>query len=99
MKFSSAILLGIASYAVAQQSGDGSCDPQNDNNNDATCTGQYAATASGVTSGATSGAAAATTTNNPRISSITDVDSSVILSTTRNTDILTTSLPHSLYAP
>ena len=85
MKTSSTVLFlgALASLAYAQQDGDGSCDPQNDNNNDATCTGQYAT--------------ASATSANPRISSITDVDTSIIVSTTRNTDVLTTSLPHSLY--
>lgn len=95
----SIFLLGaLAAYAVAQ--GDSSCDPQNDNNNDATCTSSATValgTSSGIAVSSPVNTIYTTTDANSRISLITSVNTGVIVSTTLNTNVLTTSLPHSLY--
>lgn len=78
MKYSTALFLfgGLAATVFAQD--DSSCDPQNDDNNDATCTssGQAAATETNTdtVTNINTVTASATGGNNPRISSFTSVD-------------------------
>lgn len=105
MMFSKQIIAiaAMAALGFAQETGPGSCDPQNDNNNDATCSNQGTSAAAGTSTG--SGVAVITNTNTitsssglpTRVSRTTGVDTDVIVITSRSTDVGTTSLPHSLY--
>lgn len=98
MRFTQTFFAVAALAAVGFADDDGPCDDQNDNgvvcsNGTPVSSNGVAINTNTVTNTVTD---AASSTNNPRLSVISSTDTNVLVSTTRNVVLDTTSLPHSL---
>jgi len=97
MRFTQTIFAVAALSALGFADDNGPCDDQNDNG--VTCVNGTPVSSNGValdTNTVTDTVAASTSTGNSRLSVITSTDTNVLVSTTRNVVLDTTSLPHSL---
>jgi hypothetical protein len=86
MRFTPTAFVVAALSAVGLAQSAGACNSQNDNG--VVCSNGTPVSSNGV--------ALSTSTDNPRISVITSTNTNVLVSTTRNVVLDTTSLPHSL---